>query len=77
MQDKAFAAATGKVIDNSTGEILTTIDADTIIRKLTDAKTSTELTDAADLARSIKDEAKKLVAQTAYKASLKRIRESK
>lgn len=62
------------VIDNSTGELL---DADTIIKKLVDAKTAPELTAAAEVARSIKDEAKKAEAQAAYKASLKRIREAK
>ena len=62
------------VIDNSTGEVL---EADAIIKTLTEAKSAPELTAAADLARSIKDEAKKEEAQKAYKASLKRIREGK
>jgi len=67
-------AATSAVIDGATGEIL---DADSIIKKLTEAKDTTELTAATDLARSIKDEKKKVEANTAYKASLKRIREAK
>ena len=62
------------VIDGKTGEIM---DADAIIKKLAEAKTGAELTDAADLARSIKDETKKAEAQSTYKASLKRIRETK
>ena len=67
-------APTTAVIDGATGEIL---DADAIIKKLTDASTTDELATAADLARSIKEDAKKAAAQTAYKASLKRIREAK
>lgn len=67
-------APTTAVIDCATGEIL---DADAIIKKLADAKTTEELTAATDLARSIKDEEKKKEANTAYKASLKRIREAK
>ena len=62
------------VVDGATGEIL---DPDAIVNKLTEAKTAEELTAAADLARSIKDEAKKAEANAAYKASLKRIREAK
>ena len=65
---------TGTVIDGSTGEVM---DADAIIKKLTEAKDAPELTAATDLARSIKDEAKKAEANAAYKASLKRIREAK
>lgn len=67
-------APTGAVIDGATGEIL---DAEAIIKKLAGATTTQELTDAADLARSIKDEDKKKEAQGAYKSSLKRIREAK
>ncbi|MEK7180293.1 MAG: hypothetical protein AAB706_02360 [Patescibacteria group bacterium] len=67
-------APTSAVIDGATGEIL---DADAIIAKLAGAKTTQELTDATDLARSIKDAAKKVEASAAYKASLKRIREAK
>ena len=66
-------APSSAVIDGATGEIL---DADAIIKKLAEAKTAQELTDATDLARSIKDEAKKTEANAAYKASLKRIREA-
>ena len=71
---EATQPGTAAVIDNSTGEVL---DADAIIKTLTEAKSAPELTAAADLARSIKDEAKKEEAQKAYKASLKRIREGK
>jgi len=74
---KAAAAAPAphepaEVIDGATGEV---IDADTIIKKIAEAKTPPELTEAADLARSIKDEGKQAEAQAAYKKSLKRIRE--
>jgi hypothetical protein len=68
----AAAEAPATVIDGATGEVL---DADTIIKKLNQATKAEELTAAADLARSIKDEAKKAEAQSAYKTSLKRIRE--
>jgi hypothetical protein len=61
------------VIDGATGEIL---DADAIITKLAEAKTTKELTAATDLARSIKDEEKKKEANAAYKSSLQRIREA-
>jgi len=67
-------APTTAVIDGATGEIL---DADAIIKKLAEAKDTEELTAAADLARSIKDDDKKKEANTAYRASLKRIREAK
>lgn len=67
-------APTTAVIDGATGEIL---DADAIIKKLSEAKTIEELTAATDLARSIKDDEKKKEANAAYKASLKRIREAK
>ena len=43
--------------------------------KLAEAKNTEDLAAAADLARSIKNEAKKDKANEAYKASLKRIRE--
>lgn len=62
------------VIDGATGEVL---DPDAIIKKLTDSKTVEELKEAADLARSIKDDAKKAEANTAYKASKKRLSEAK
>ena len=67
-------APTTTVIDGATGEIL---DADAIIKKLAEAKDTAELTAATDLARSIKDDAKKVEANATYKASLKRIREAK
>lgn len=65
-------AKSAAVIDSTTGEVF---DADAIIKKIAEAKTAPELTEAADLARSIKDEAKKGEAQAAYKTSLRRIRE--
>lgn len=62
------------MIDNATGEIL---DAELVVKKLAEAKTIDELKDAADLARSIKDETKKGEARAAYKAGLKRLRGGK
>ena len=62
-------------IDNTTGEILTTLSTEEILKKLTEAKTKEELQTAADLARSIKDDEGKATAQAAYKTSLKRLRD--
>lgn len=67
-------APTNAVIDGATGEIL---DADAIMKKLTEAKTAEELREAADLARSIKGAEQKLKANETYRASLKRIRGEK